>query len=128
MKIGLKRFAPVLFALALFAGMAVAQDSYNPRAVEDIKSFLAKAEEGDGLFNQKKYSQAAAALAAAHDLYQRAERREAESGRYMISLKPGAFPALRYYGYGFGSNASLGEAPTGAIEGSDAGLHSAEDA
>lgn len=125
MKIALKRFAPALFVLTLFAGMAHAQDGYNARAVEDIKSFLAKAEEGDGLFNQKKYSQAAAALAAAHDFYQRAERREAEIGRYKISLKVGAFPALRYYGYGFGSNASLSEAPTGAIEGSAAGLHSA---
>jgi hypothetical protein len=124
MKNALKRFAPVLFVLALFVGMATAQDRYSPRAMEDIKSFLAKAEEGDGLFNQKKYAQAAAALAAAQESYLRAQRREAEIGYYKISLKPGTFPALRYYGYGFGPNPNLEEKPTGAIEGSAANLQS----
>jgi hypothetical protein len=105
--------------------MAFTQEGYNARAVEDIKSFLAKAEEGDALFHQKKYVEARVPLAAAHEFYLRAERREAEIGRYNISLKPGQFPALRYYGYGFGPNPSLSETPTGAVEGSAGGLHSA---
>jgi hypothetical protein len=123
MESGFKRILPaVLVFFICSVNFALAQ---NPRAVEDIKAFQKKAEEGDSLFNQKKYSEAATALAAAHDLYQRAERRDPEIGRVDISLKPGTFPATRYYGYGFGPNASLSFTPNGAIEGSAAGLHSA---
>src|SRR5438132_596614 len=101
MEFRLKRFSVVLLILLCGAWTAVAQ---NPRAQEDIKAFVAKSEEGDSLFNQKNYSGAATALAAAHELYQRAERRDPEAGRADISIKPGKFPALRYYGYGFGEN------------------------
>jgi hypothetical protein len=107
------------------AGAARVQENINPRAVEDLKVFLQKFEEGDTLFNQKKYADAAAALAAGHASYQRAERRDSSSGSYKISLKAGTYPALRYYGYGFGSIASLDLSVTDAIEGSAAGLHSA---
>src|SRR5687767_10000067 len=122
----MKRFAPlavVLFFCSVWT--AFAQDGYNARAVEDIKAFLAKSEEGDALFQQKKYAEAATALAAGHESFLRAQRREQEIGRLDVLLKPGQFPALRYYGYGFGSIASLSETPAGAIKGSAAGLHTA---
>lgn len=119
----MRRFLGVVFLLFCTL-VAPAQDG-NARAQEDIKSFVAKFAEGDGHFNQKKYAEAASALAAAHELYQRAERRSSEIGRTDISIKPGTFPALRYYGYGFGSNANLSEGPTGEITGSAAGLHAA---
>ncbi|HRK22568.1 MAG TPA: hypothetical protein PLX06_12200 [Fimbriimonadaceae bacterium] len=111
----------------LFVGTAVAfgQQGYNARAVEDIKAFLSKSEEGDALFQQKKFAEAADALAAGHESFLRAQRREPEIGRYDIVLKPGQFPALRYYGYGFGSIASLSETPAGEIKGSAAGLNRA---
>lgn len=111
----------------LFVGTAIAsgQQGYNARAVEDIKAFLTKSEEGDALFQQKKFAEAAAALAAGHESFLRAQRREPEIGRYDIVLKPGQFPALRYYGYGFGSIASLSETPAGEIKGSAAGLNRA---
>jgi hypothetical protein len=105
-----------------------AQENINPRAQEDIKAFVQKVEEGDTLFNQKKYAEAAAALAAAHSLYQRAERRDENVGYFKITLKAQTFPALRFYGYGMGANASLGEDPTGAIKGTAAGFHSAANA
>jgi hypothetical protein len=122
----MNRFLPIFCALALHCGgTASAQDNINPRALEDIKAFEQKAEEGDTLFNQKKYAEAAAALAAAHALYQRAERRDSSAGSYKVTLKQETFPALRYYGYGMGPNASLTENVTGAIEGTAAGFHSA---
>jgi hypothetical protein len=113
--------------VVVFAGCvaASAQDGYNPRAVEDIKAFMAKSEEGDSLFHQKKYAEAAAALAAGHESFLRAQRREPEIGRYDLSLKPGQFPALRHYGYGFGPIASLSETPAGEIKGSAGGFHAA---
>lgn len=116
----------LLVCTALHGGLAArAQDAVNPRAKEEIKSFVQKAEEGDALFQAKKYPEAAAALAAAHDFYQRSERRDENASRSRVTLKPGTFPALRRYGYGMGSNASLDENPTGAIEGTAAGFHAA---
>ena len=110
---------------AAAAAGAAAQGGVNPRAIEDVKAFVQKAEEGDALFDQKKYAEAAAAMAAAHALYQRAERRDSGVTGYDVTLKPRSFPALRFYGYGMGANASLTEDPTGAIKASAAGLHAA---
>jgi hypothetical protein len=125
MKSSLKRFSAVVLLFAVCnALMALAQD-YNPKAIEDFKAFVAKSEEGDKLFNQKQYAEAATTLAAAHELYERGNRRQPDAARMDISIKPGQFPALRYYGYGFGSNPSLSETPAGAITGSVAGLQSA---
>jgi hypothetical protein len=127
-------FVPVACAaVTILSGAAIvttpvaahAQDGGNKRAQEDINAFLQKAEEGDRLFDQKKYAEAAAALAAAHSLYQRAERRDEDSTGNKVSLKPQTFKALRFYGYGMGENASLSEEPTGAITGTAAGLHTA---
>lgn len=122
----MKRLGRFLLALG-FVGvaLALAQQGYNARAVDDIKAFLTKSEEGDALFQQKKYAEAAAALAAGHESYLRAQRREPEIGRFDIVLEPGKFPALRHYGYGFGPIASLSEAPNGSIKGSAAGLDTA---
>lgn len=123
MNIRLNRLSSVISLSLLCAAMlASAQES---RAVQDVKAFYAKFKEADGLFNSKSYGPAASALAAAHDLYQRAERRDPEVGRTELSAKVGEFPALRYYGYGFGTNASLSETPNGEIKGSAAGFHSA---
>lgn len=123
MKIGLKGMHAVLL-LSLFCSVMIAQ-AQDSRAVQDVKAFVSKFEEGDTLFNQKKYAEAATALAAGHELYQRAQRRDAEVGRTDMTIKVGSFPAVRYFGYGFGSNASLTETPSGVIEASAAGLHSA---
>lgn len=121
----LKLKAAVWLAITLCgATVGMAQD-VNARAAEDIKAFFSKFEEADKLFDQKKFAEAAPALAASHELYLRAERRDSEIGRLNMSIAPGKFLALRHYGYGFGSNASLTEAPTGNIEGSAAGLHAA---
>ncbi|MDQ3815834.1 MAG: hypothetical protein M3347_18150 [Armatimonadota bacterium] len=105
--------------------MARAQADINPRAKEDIQAFVKKVEEGDTLFNQKKYAEATAALAAAHDLYQRAERRDESVRGFAITLPPQTFPALRYYGYGMGPNGGLKEDVTGAIKSTAAALHTA---
>jgi hypothetical protein len=124
--LGLKRLLAIgVLAVLCGATMSLAQGRYNARAIEDVKAFIAKAEEGDALFNQKKYAEAATALSVANESYQRARRREAEIGGYDTSIPAGKFPALRYFGYGFGSNASLSEKPTGIIEATAAGFHSA---
>ena len=61
------RLLSVVFLSVLIGAIsAVAQES---RAVQDVKAFFAKFQEADGLFNSKSYGPAAAALAAAHDLY-----------------------------------------------------------
>jgi hypothetical protein len=125
MESGLKRFSAVVFLFAVCNALFAFGQDYNPRAVEDLKAFMAKFEEGDTLFNQKKYAEAATVLAASHELFQRAERRQGDATRTEFSIKPGQFPALRYYGYGFGSNASLSETPTGGVKGSAGGLHMA---
>ena len=91
MNVRLVRLSSVLLLSVLCGAMlAVAQES---RAVQDVKAFLAKFQEADGLFHSKSYGPAASALAAAHDLYQRAERRDPEVGRTDLSAKVGAFPA-----------------------------------
>lgn len=126
MKRWMNRFVPLMCAVLLPNTLvARAQDNINPRAKEDIKTFLTKAEEGDTLFNQKKYAEAAAALAAAHNSYQRAERRDSSAGDMAITLTPQRFPALRYYGYGMGPNATLGEEVTGVIKTHVVNLHNA---
>ena len=59
MESGVKRYLTVALVLVLGSVLtAVAQDNINPRAVEDIKAFFKKVEEGDTLFNQKKYAEA----------------------------------------------------------------------
>ncbi len=119
-----KHFVGLACAVALFGSLvASARADINPRAKEDLDAFVKKVEEGDTLFNQKHYAEAAAALAAAHDLYQRAERRDESIRGVAMALKPQTYPALRYYGYGMGANASLGEDKTGVIKGTAAGLH-----
>ena len=102
MKRWMKCFGPLMCAVMLqITSMALAQDlkGISPRAQEDVKAFMKKVQEGDALFNQKKYAEAAAALAAAHELFQRADRRDPQaSGAWLdLSLKP--YPAMRYYGY-----------------------------
>ena len=108
-----------------YASFASAPQGSNARALEDMKNFVGKVEEADTLFNQKKYGEAATALAAAHELYGRGERRDADSGQMAVTIQPGKFPALRYYGYGFGENPSLTEANAGVINGTAYGLHMA---
>jgi hypothetical protein len=81
-----------------------AQDS---RAKEELNAFVKKVEEGDSLFNLKKYAEAASALAAAHDLYRRAERRDSSAGYTRFTIEPQTFRSLRFYGYIKGQDGSL---------------------
>jgi hypothetical protein len=99
---------PLVFAVALLSTLTVrAQDNTNSRAKDELNAFVKKVEEGDTLFNQKKYGEAASALAAAHALYQRANRRDENIGRSWLTIAPQTFPALRYYGYIEGLEGSL---------------------
>ena len=64
----MRRFVPLVCAVALLSTLMVrAQDNANSRAKEEVNAFVKKVEEGDALFNQKKYAEAASALAAAHN-------------------------------------------------------------
>ena len=93
-------------AVALHGTLMVrAQD--NSRAKEELNAFVKKIEEGDTLFQQKKYSDAAAALAAGHALYQRAGRRDSSAGYTRFTIEPKTFPAMRFYGYIKGPEGSL---------------------
>ncbi len=121
-----KRFVLLVCAVALHSALiARAQADINPRAREDLDAFVKKVEEGDTLFNQKKYAEAAAALAAVHELYQRAERRDDGASRLEITLKPQTLPSLRYYGYIRGPQGSLGGEMADPIKENYARLHGA---
>src|SRR5215216_2801421 len=124
MKRWMKRFVLLVWAVALQStSIARAQDNVNPRAKEDIKAFMKKVEEGDTLFNQKKYAEAAAALAAAHDLYQRAQRRESEIGGEWITLNLQPFQALRFHGYDLGLIDSVQDDAKGVVKTTVAAFH-----
>ncbi len=104
----MRRFVPLVCAIAMFSTLMVrAQDSGNSRANDDLNAFVKKVEEGDALFNQKKYVEAAATLAAAHALYQRANRRDENIGGSWLTIAPQTFRALRFYGYIKGPEGSL---------------------
>src|SRR6185503_11579431 len=79
----------------------------NSRAQEELNAFVKKVEEGDTLFNQKKYAESATSLAAAHALYQRAGRRDSSAGYTRFTIEPQTFPAMRFYGYIKGPEGSL---------------------
>jgi hypothetical protein len=104
--------------------MVPAQDA-NSRAKEELNAFVKKVEEGDTLFNQKKYAEAAATLAAAHALYQRANRRDQNSGGTWLTIAPQTFPALRFFGYLKGPDGSLKGEMADTIKETAAVLHNA---
>ena len=96
----MSRFVPLVYAVALLSPFMVrAQDNANSRAMQELNAFVKKFEEGDALFNQKKYTEAAATLAAAHALYQSANRRDENIGGSWHTIAPQTFPATRFYGY-----------------------------
>jgi len=68
----MRRFVVLVCAVAMHSTLMVHAQDANSRANQELNAFVKKVEEGDALFNQKKYAEAAAALAAAHDLYKRA--------------------------------------------------------
>ena len=104
----MRRVVPLVCAVALHSTLMVrAQDNANSRAKEELNAFVKKVEEGDTLFNQKKYAEAAATLAAAHALFQRAGRRDSSAGYTRYTIEPQTFPALRFYGYIKGPEGSL---------------------
>jgi hypothetical protein len=74
------RFVLLVCAVALHNTLLVRAQDTNSRAQEELNAFVKKVEEGDTLFNQKKYSESATSLAAAHALYQRAGRRDSSAG------------------------------------------------
>ncbi|MBV9468052.1 MAG: hypothetical protein JO316_01355 [Abitibacteriaceae bacterium] len=120
----IKSLVPLLCVVVLHSAMIVrAHAAINPRAKEDLDAFMKKFEEGDSLFNQKKYAEAAAALAAAQESYQRAERRDDSIRGFEFTLQPQTFPALRYYGYGMAPNHDLKENASGAIKDTASVLH-----
>jgi hypothetical protein len=122
----MRRFVPLVCAVALHSTLMVrAQDNANSRAKDELNAFVKKVEEGDTLFNQKKYAEAASALAAAHDLYRRAERRDADAAASWVMLKPQTFPALRFYGYIKGPEGSLKGEMSDTIKETYAVLHNA---
>ncbi len=122
----MKRWVPLVCAIMLHSiGMAHAQDNMNSRAKEDLNAFIKKVEESDTLFNQKKYAEATSALAAAHDLYQRAERRDSNVSSLKITIKPQTFSALRFYGYITGPDGSLRGEMSDTITETAAVLHNA---
>lgn len=123
---GIMKSIPILScAVIVFCTFTAQAQEINPRAKEDLQAFMKKAEEGDTLFNQKKYAEAAVALAAAHASYQRADRRDTSASGMELTLQPQSFPAIRYYGYGMGPNGSLSVGPTGAIKTIAGNLHNA---
>jgi hypothetical protein len=96
----MSRFVPLVYAVALLCPLMVrAQDNANSRAMQELNAFVKKFEEGDALFNQKKYAESAATLAAAHALYQSANRRDENIGGSWHTIAPQTFPAMRFYGY-----------------------------
>ena len=122
----MRRLVPVVCAVALLSTLMVrAQDNANSRAKDELNAFVKKVEEGDTLFNQKKYAEAAATLAAAHDLYRRANRRDENIGGSWLTIAPQTFPALRFYGYIKGPEGSLKGEMADPIKETAAVLHNA---
>jgi hypothetical protein len=119
-------FVPLVCAVALLGTLtARAQDNANSRAMQELNAFVKKVEEGDALFNQKKYAEAASALAAAHALYQRANRRDENIGGSWLTITPQTFPATRFYGYIEGLEGSLKGVMADPIKTTAAALHNA---
>jgi hypothetical protein len=122
----MRRFVPLACAAALLStSMVGAQDSANSRAKDELNAFVKKVEEGDALFNQKKYAEAASALAAAHALYLRANRRDENIGGSWLTIAPQTFPAMRFYGYVKGPEGSLKGEMADPIKATAAFLHNA---
>ena len=122
----MRRFVPLVCAVALLSTLMVrAQDNANSRAKDELNAFVKKVEEGDALFNQKKYAEAASALAAAHALYLRANRRDENIGGSWLTIAPQTFPALRFYGYLKGPEGSLKGVMADTIKETYAVLHNA---
>ena len=120
----MRRFVLLVCAVALHSTLMVrAQD--NSRAKEELNAFVKKVEEGDTLFNQKKYAEAASELAAAHDLYRRANRRDENIGGSWLTIAPQTFPALRFYGYIKGPEGSLKGEMSDTIKETYAVIHNA---
>lgn len=116
----------LICAVALFGTLLVhAQDNANSRAQDELNAFVKKTEEGDALFNQKKYAEATSALAAAHALYLRANRRDENIGRSWLTIAPQTFPALRFYGYIEGLEGNLKGEMADPIKATAAVLHNA---
>lgn len=104
----MRRFVALVCAVGLHSTLMVrAQDNANSRAKDELNAFVKQVEEADTLFNQKKYAEAASALAAGHDLYRRANRRDENIGGSWLTIAPQTFPALRFYGYIKGEDGSL---------------------
>ncbi|BCM93143.1 hypothetical protein IAD21_05031 [Abditibacteriota bacterium] len=115
--------SPVI--LPLVPAHAVEPKDVNPKAMEDLKGFFDKAEEGNALFTQKKYAESAAAFAAGNALYVRAMKRDGYVDRLGFTINAGAWPSFRYYGYGQTQNPDVQELPDGKIQGNTGGFHAA---
>ena len=104
----MRRFMPLVYAVAVLSPLMVrAQDNANSRAQQELNAFVKKFEEGDALFHQKKYAEAAANISAAHALYQSANRRDENIRGSWLTIAPQTFPAMRFYGYIEGLEGSL---------------------
>jgi hypothetical protein len=121
----MRRFVLLVCAVALHSTLMVRAQDANSRAKEELNAFVKKAEEGDTLFQQKKYADAAAALAAGHALYQRANRRDENIGGSWLTIAPQTFPAMRFYGYLKGPEGSLKGEMADPIKETVAVLHNA---
>ena len=121
----MRGFVPLVCAVALLSSVMVRAQDATSRSKQELDAFVKKVEEGDTLFNQKKYAEAAAALAAAHALYQRAERRDSSAGYTRFTIAPQTFPAMRFYGYLKGPDGSLKGEMADAINETVAVLHNA---
>jgi hypothetical protein len=118
-----RRFLPLVCAVSLLSTLIVhAQES---RANQELNAFVKKVEEGDTLFQQKKYADAAAALAGAHALYLRATRRDDSIGGSFLTIAPQTFPAMRFYGFLKGPDGSLKGVMADTIKETAAVLHNA---
>lgn len=110
-----------VFVLAAYAGSgvmparAVEPNEVNAKSLEDLVAFVKKTEDGDALFQAKKWSEAAATFAKANGLFVRSVRRDASAGQLTINVSPNSYPALRYYGYGMVGNAQLKKDATGKL-------------
>ena len=121
----MRHFVLLVCAVALHSTLMVRAQDANSRAKEELNAFVKKVEEGDTLFNQKKYAEAASALAAAHALYLRANRRDENIGGSWLTIAPQTFQALRYYGYLKGPDGSLKGEMADTIKETAAVLHNA---
>jgi len=120
----MRRFV-LLMCVVVLPGTLMVRAQDNSRAKEELNAFVKKVEEGDTLFKQKNYAEAAAALAAAHALYQRANRRDENIGGSWLTIAPQTFPALRFYGYIKGPDGSLKDEMSDEIKPTAAFLHNA---